>query len=341
MKVVDRVTGKSTNTMFPTEIEARSAINRLRRKAEREIGISIDGAMMAYEKHLTEKGNKPLSICSTMERLRSLFKDQTHYVVALTSDDAARIWNGYVARPTRMGKPPAVDTRINVLHEAKTFMRWCLKQRWTKVAEPFAGIEILGERSRGKEQLDRVDDARRWLATALELATDDVGALAAATALLMGMRASEVTDRLVRDLDDDGRVLVIPRAKTRAGIRRLRLPAVLEPLLARLAAGKEPTERLFGPDCNRRWLRRAVQRICRLAKTPIVGPHGLRGTHATLAVQAGITGDAVARALGHESFAVTTGHYAKPEAVSGARTDLVLENLRNFRKSSAPDRDAA
>ena len=175
----------------------------------------------------------------------------------------------------------------------------------------------------------------------LELASDDVGALAAATALLMGMRASEVTDRVVRDLDDDGRVLVIPRAKTRAGIRRLRLPAVLQPLLARLAVGKEPTERLFGPDSNRRWLRRAVQRICYLAKTPIVGPHGLRGTHGTLAVQAGITGDAVARALGHESFAVTTDHYAKPEAVCGARTDLVLENLRNFRKSSAADWDVA
>jgi integrase len=116
---------------------------------------------------------------------------------------------------------------------------------------------------------------------------------------------------------------------------------VLEPLLARLAAGKEPTERLFGPDCNRRWLRRAVQRICHLANTPIVGPHGLRGTHATLAVQAGITGDAVERALGHESFAVTTDHYAKPEAVIDARTDLVLTSLRNFRKSSAPDRDAA
>jgi integrase len=65
------------------------------------------------------------------------------------------------------------------------------------------------------------------------------------------------------------------------------------------------------------------------------------GAHATLAIQAGITGDAVARALGHESFAVTTDHYTKPEAVSGARTDLVLENLRSFRKSSAADWDAA
>ena len=65
VKVVDLLTvaGKSTNTMFPTEIEARSAINRLRRKAEREIGISIDGALMTYEKHLTEKGEQaPLDL---------------------------------------------------------------------------------------------------------------------------------------------------------------------------------------------------------------------------------------------------------------------------------------
>ncbi len=75
-----------------------------------------------------------------------------------------------------------------------------------------------------------------------------------------------------------------------------------------------------------------MRRICCLAKTQIVNPHGLRGTHATLAIQAGITGDAVARALGHESFAVTAGHYAKPEAVLGARTELVETSLRKFRK---------
>jgi hypothetical protein len=110
----------------------------------------------------------------------------------------------------------------------------------------------------------------------------------------MGMRASEVTDRLVRDIDDDGRVLIIPHAKTRAGVRRLRIPEVLQPLLAALATAKEQNERLFGADANRYWLRLAVRRICRIAKTPIIGPHGLRGTHATLAVQAGVTGDAVA-----------------------------------------------
>jgi hypothetical protein len=47
-----------------------------------------------------------------------------------------------------------------------------------------------------------VDDARRRLETALSLATEDMGALAAATALQMEMRASEVTNRLLRDLDE-------------------------------------------------------------------------------------------------------------------------------------------
>jgi hypothetical protein len=76
------------------------------------------------------------------------------------------------------------------------------------------------------------------------------------------------------------------------------------------------------------------------SKTPIVGPHGLRGTHATLAVEAGVTGDVVAAALGHESFAVTAGHYASAESVTSARTRKVEAALScgtpgEFRRSSA------
>jgi integrase len=113
-----------------------------------------------------------------------------------------------------------------------------------------------------------------------------------------------------------------------------------------LSAGKSPADRLFGPKADRYWLRLAVRRICRTAKTPIVGPHGLRGTHATLAVEAGVTGDVVAAALGHESFAVTAGHYASAESVTSARTRKVEKALScgtpgEFRKSSAGDRSAA
>lgn len=69
----------------------------------------------------------------------------------------------------------------------------------------------------------------------------------------------------------------------------------------------------------------------------------VRGTHATLAVEAGLTGDAVAASLGHGSFAVTAGHYAKAEAITSARTHQIetLVKERKFRGSSADRKDAA
>jgi hypothetical protein len=45
------------------------------------------------------------------------------------------------------------------------------------------------------------------------------GTVAALVSLLMGMRASEITTRVARDLDDGGRLLWIPDAKTEAGKR--------------------------------------------------------------------------------------------------------------------------
>jgi len=42
-----------------------------------------------------------------------------------------------------------------------------------------------------------------------------------------------------------------------------------------------------------------VQRICRAAKVPEVTAQGMRGLHGTLAVDAGVTSQAVAAALGH------------------------------------------
>jgi integrase len=162
----------------------------------------------------------------------------------------------------------------------------------------------------------------------LKLGADgDSAGTAAATALLLGMRASEIAERIVRDLDGGGRVLAVTASKTAAGVRRLRVPAVLQPLLHQLAAGKRAADRLFGAGVNRHWVLRAVARVCRAAGVPAVTPHGLRGTHATLAVGAGISGDAVAASLGHESFAVTAAHYARPEAVSGAQAARVADTL--------------
>jgi integrase len=60
----------------------------------------------------------------------------------------------------------------------------------------------------------------------------------------------------------------------------------------------------------------------------------LRGLHATLAIEEGASGEAVARALGHTSFEITAKHYASPDSVANARLEKVGQSL-------APERLAA
>jgi integrase len=101
-------------------------------------------------------------------------------------------------------------------------------------------------KSEGKPQL-RIDEARKWVGKATEMAAQgEAGAVAALVSLLMGMRASEITTRVARDLDDGGRLLWIPDAKTEGGKRILQVPEVLQPYLRALAEGKTPQEKLFG-----------------------------------------------------------------------------------------------
>jgi integrase len=85
------------------------------------------------------------------------------------------------------------------------------------------------------------------MAKAIEQAdAGEAGAVAAMMALLLGMRATEIVSRVVRDLDDDGRLLWIPDSKTDAGKRTLHVPELLRPYLARLAANQKAEARLFG-----------------------------------------------------------------------------------------------
>jgi integrase len=238
------------------------------------------------------------------------------------------VWEAWTTRiGARSGKVPSVNTQVSVLGEARTFTKWLASKEWAK-AGLLDGVEVLGRRKRGKAQFVGLDEARRFGAKALELAkAGDVGATAALTALVLGVRASEITDRTVRELDDGGRYLVITSAKTEAGIRRLRVPEMLQPLLVGLAAGKKPTDRIFGDGVGRHWVLRSVRRVCREAGVSVISAHGLRGSHATLAVDAGMSGPLVAKALGHEDFRITAAHYASADSVEGARIDRMLRNF--------------
>ena len=54
----------------------------------------------------------------------------------------------------------------------------------------------------------------------------------------------------------------------------------------------------------------------------------MRGLHRTLAAVAGSTSHAVARALGHTSFAFTKRHYVQREALEAAQRSASLAALR-------------
>lgn len=135
--------------------------------------------------------------------------------------------------------------------------------------------------------------------------------------LLMGMRCREIVERVVRDVDDEGRQLWIPDSKTTKGRRRLHVPEMLQPLLLALTEGKKPNEPLFanpdGKTYDRAWPRKWVKRIC---------------------AEVGVPELAVADALGHESFTTTQQSYAKPEAVGRATQASALRVLNGGKAKS-------
>lgn len=322
--LVDGSTSVRSSLYFQSEGEARKNAEDLRREIAALSAVDVDEAIEEYATYQQAKGNKQRLIAHTSYHLRSFFIERDLAVSMLDVKRCA----AYYQRTT---EKLAVDSHRNRLVEAKTFLRWCVKRGYLK-ASPLDAVEGVGRRRKhGKAQL-RVDEARRWMEFAMRLVSKrDSGAVAAVMTLLLGLRASEIIQRVGRDVDDDGRLLWISSSKTEAGRRTLQVPEMLRPHLLRLAKKAGPEGLLFGRHW-RDWPRLQVQRICELTNVPTVSAHGMRGTHASLAVEAGGSGHLVASALGHESFTTTVESYAKPGAVGSARQRNALRVLAGGKK---------
>jgi integrase len=345
-----KANGEREGSCYPTTEAAQKAIDDLLREINRP-EKTIRDALKDYETYMRdEKGNKENSIDQTQRKLRRFFGDLDVGLTELTPERADAL---YVALRTSTripqkrtstavdaahdeATPPrklSVDYHRNALSEAKTFLRWCAKKKWI-AANPLEGIDGVGKRNHGKEQL-RIDEARKWISVAVKKADEDEeGAVAAMMTLLLGMRCSEVISRVVRDVDDGGRLLWIPDSKTAKGKRTLKVPDVLRPYLLELTEGKRPDDLLFGYR-DRAWPRSWVKRICREAGVVIVTAHGNRGLHGTLSIEAGVTPQAVADALGHESFKQTTAKsYVPAQAVANANQERALRVLQGGRAAA-------
>jgi integrase len=313
--------GAESFVSYATKEEAERVKLALTGELRQRQPRTIAEAVQAYELYLRDvKQNKPTSVRTTIIRLRTFFPDDELTLAEITPRRAASMH-------LILTRAQSVDSQRNILAEARTFLKWCVQTKKWLATNPLADIQGVGKRRHGKPQL-RIDEARRWLAVASQLAEDgDAGAIAAMTTLLLGLRSSEVIQREVRDLDDGGRQLWIPDSKTLAGRRRLEVPEVLQPHLRGLSEAKLPNAPLFGHHW-RDWPRKQVKRICELAKVPTVCAHSMRGLHSTLAIEAGTTAHAVASSLGHESPTVTLRSYVAPGTAQRANSRRILTVLK-------------
>lgn len=284
-------------------------------------GRTVGDAVTEYVAHLERKGNKPGSIKTSRYRLDAIL-DTARALVDLTATRAQGYYDDLV------DEGGAVDTQRGCLVAAKAFGRFCHDKGWLKL-NPFAGVEPVGRKSRGKEQL-RIDEGRTYTARCCAewVEHGDRTAIAALLPLLLNLRASEVAQLVARDVDDGGALLWVGEAdsKTLAGRRRVRTPAMLRPALLELAAKPATVDgHLFaterGEPADRHWVSRHARRLMALAKVKVVTTHGLRGTHATFATVDGDTSDSVARSMGHTDPGMTQRHYIDQEAAAGAQVD--------------------
>lgn len=315
---------RRTDRYFGTKEEAQEYKTLIEERLCRLDGKTIGTALNEYEVHRSIKNLKEKSTKETLRRLRIFFKDHDLRLARLTVDKSQTYYDAFAAKRS-------VDHHRNTLGEAKTFIRWCIRQKYLP-SNPLETIVGIGRRNKGKTQLTG-DEARKFHTKALEMAHHgDLGALGADMLLLMGLRQSEVFLRQVKDIDLGGTVLRIPKAKTAMGIRSMWIPDELQPLLLAATKGRPPTEHIFvqpnGKHHTIAWLRFAVERVCNAAGVTVVCPHGLRGTHVSLAIEEGQTSKAVAAAVGHRSETTTHEHYAAPDSVPKAQQRRALSVIQ-------------
>lgn len=292
---------------FGSEAEAEAAKRGYEAECKEQEGIKVREALDQYEADQRRRSKPGSEGPYTMRRrVSNLLRDWLDRPLAsITPAVAERCY-------LKMQEKYAAATHRCALKDCKTFMRWCASKhrRWIK-RDPFAEVEGVGRCNKGKPQL-RIDEVTKFVDKAHELAAArDIRGVVAIAVYYFGTRISELLARPVRDLDAGGRVLWIEDGKTENATRSLEVPPDLGVYLLAMADGKPGTALLFG-GVSRWKARRMVRTVCDLAGVPRVSPHGLRGTHISIAREHGATPAIVAAAVGHGSYGITAQHYVRP-----------------------------
>jgi len=338
--------GARSHEYFDTEKEARDFVIAFRSEAK---GRTLGTAVTEYLDHLARYGGAKRRPCkpSTLRMVRSKLEGILQLVDSgvrkgnrgrrrpsdlpttdrqltdLTPALAQRLYSARVRAVKSNGEPISADTHRSELIYAHAFGQWCVEQGYLRES-PFLDVRPEGELSKGKPQL-RIDEARAF-ARAAYADQHPLGGLAAVAVLTLGVRANELLDRRVADLDDGGKVLWIPFGKTASSKRRLAVPPVLRSALLKLAEGQGKEAHLFGSMTDGTLLKH-VARLCGVAGVPVVCTHGLRGTQISLTVEVDALVTAASKGAGHADTGVTRQHYMAAGVEQSARAKLMEEIL--------------
>jgi integrase len=308
-------------------VDSHQAANRLAAKLRSQLrALTIGTAIDEWEASRQRAGCTRMTIYEQISRVRAMLASVIDLQMnEVTVRKAAAVYEQMTKEPRRKtGRPLSAASHRHYLALIRALWAWAVKQGHA-ASNPWMQVEPIGKPSTGKPQL-RWQEARRFAELAeQEAAAGSRLALAALCCLSLGLRASESLSLTARDVDAESGELYVNGTKTAAARRRIKLPFYLATLLTQAAHGRPPAERLC--NARRQKLHSAVIALCARAGVPRVCVHGLRGTHASLAVEGGASVEAVARVLGHTSTAMTLGHYISGDAATGARLSVVSDAL--------------
>lgn len=304
---------------FATEEEAKKFVTVARRTlpGRATVGQSIS----EYRIYQHNKGNRPESVNTTEFRLLAWFDGMLDQPVGDVSE--AELSRRYAKRMNEV----STDTHRNELSQIRTFFRWAQKNGKTN-RNPAQGVEPMGRRRYGKQQLRNVEASKLWRECIKRAHEGRDDGLAVGLILVLGIRVSELLKRVKRDVDMAGGsvVLWITDAKSRAGVRNLSIPEPLGQMIWNRAQKLErPEDRLFSYE--KTWPNDKTKEICLASGVPVVCAHGLRGTFATLSYNMGLPMEAISRQIGHADTYITRKHYLDREEISEARPSLVMRLL--------------
>ena len=312
---------RSSTFHYPIEEEALEAKRELE---QRICNVTIGMAIEAYRVHLAEK--ETIGHAETVRRLKLFFPDHEMLIGRVTPERGRRWYDAFRTRTRGDGEPISVAYHRAALINARSLFTFCVDEiRWLR-DNPLAKVKGVGKRKSGKRK-PTGNELRAWyLFVWARVERGDQAALAVMLQLSLALRSSDVTRRLVRDVDLDGTQLIIEDGKTEKSNEPRLIPQQLQPHLRKLVAGRDGVEPLFKSERTDNghhtdhWLWQSQERFCRLAKVPHFCPHALKGVSGTILAKRG-AGQLVMEHLSHDQKSTTYRHYVDREIVEGAQAE--------------------